>query len=447
VIIGMPAPTVHNMTFTIAASGFSLSGTNAITLAGSSPGISVDAGGVTAIEAPLTGSAGMIKSGGGQLVLGGTSTNTYTGGTTVTAGALQLAGSLALPGGIAAGGTSNLVLAGTGSDTPVLELASGDFTRSLGTGPAQVQFTGNGGFAAARASRIVNLGGKSDQVTWGADSFVPSGSALVLGSSSSDSTLNTVVFQNPINLGNAPRTVLVVAQGTVSVDAILSGAISGGGGLFQTGDGTLELAASNNSYTGGTTIDSGGALQIGDGTANNGSLPGNVSIRDYATLTFANPGSVVYGGVLSGDGGLVKSGSGTLTLSGSNTFTGGTTVSRGLLVLQNQSAIPAGSTLAIAASGSLVLGTPGAKEPLELLAGDPPAGAPAGPLTSQPPGAGYAAEQGGGAQATPEPGTMALLAAGLACGFALRLRAKDKSGHAEGGRRRAAIAGRVLGPR
>jgi autotransporter-associated beta strand protein len=428
VLIGTPAPAVHSMAFTVAASGFSLSGTNAITLAGSSPEIHVDAGGVTDIDAPLAGTAGMIKSGGGQLILGGT--NAYTGGTTLAAGALQLAGPLALPGGIGAGGTSNLTFAGTGSDTPVLELASGDFTRNWGTAAADVQFTGSGGFAAVGASRIVNIGGLSAQVTWGAVSFVLSGSTLVLGSPTADNTLN---FQNPINLVSAVRTVLVNAgSGSVSVDAILSGALSGPfGGLIQTGDGTLELAASNNSYTGGTTI-GGGTLQIGDGTTTNGSLPGNVA--DYAALVFADPGSVTYSGVISGYGSLGKSGSGTLTLSGSDTFTGGTRVSRGLLLAENYSAIPAGSTLAITASGSVVLGTPGAVEPLDLLPGDPPAGALAGPLTSQPPGAGYPAEQGG-AQATPEPGTMALLVAGLACGSALWLRAKDKGGTAGGGGR------------
>ena len=239
VIIGTPAPTVHTMTFTLAAAGFSLGGSNAITLAGSSPGISVELGGTTSINAPLVGTAGMIKSGGGQLVLGGTATNTYTGGTTVTAGALQLAGSLALPGGIGAtGGTSNLLLAGTGSDTPVLELASGNFSRGLGTLAGQVRFTGNGGFAAVGASRIVNLGGASALATWGTGSFVPSGSALVLGSPTADNTLN---FQNPINLGTTVQTVLVNAgSGSVSVDAILSGTVSGSGGLFLTGDGTLE---------------------------------------------------------------------------------------------------------------------------------------------------------------------------------------------------------------
>ena len=150
-------------------------------------------------------------------------------------------------------------------------------------------------------------------------------------------------------------------------------------------------------------------------------------------MTFANPGGVTDGNVLSGDGGLVKSGTGTLTLMGSNTFTGGASVSGGLLVLKNHAAVRAGSMLSIAANGSLVLGTPGSVEPLDLFSGDPQAGAPAGPLSSQP---------AGGGNATPEPRTLALLAAAAACGLALRAgpdawalrpsgmkRSSDRTGH------------------
>ena len=50
----------------------------------------------------------------------------------------------------------------------MIELAAGDFTRGLGTGASQVQFTGSGGFSAFGGSRVVNLGGVSAPVTWGA---------------------------------------------------------------------------------------------------------------------------------------------------------------------------------------------------------------------------------------------------------------------------------------
>ena len=75
-----------------------------------------------------------------------TASNTYTGTTTVSGGILRLSNS-----GLAGcrGGSSNLTL-----DGGVVELAAGDFTRSLGSGAGQVQFTANGGgFAAVGANR------------------------------------------------------------------------------------------------------------------------------------------------------------------------------------------------------------------------------------------------------------------------------------------------------
>ena len=54
----------------------------------------------------------------------------------------------------------------------MVELAAGDFTRSLGSGPGQVQFTANGGgFAAVGANRFVNLGGSSAYVDLGQQRF------------------------------------------------------------------------------------------------------------------------------------------------------------------------------------------------------------------------------------------------------------------------------------
>jgi autotransporter-associated beta strand protein len=118
---------------------------------------------------------------------------------------------------------------------------------------------------------------------------------------------------------------------------------------------------------------------------------------------------------------LIKTTSGTVTLSGSNSYSGGTSVTNGLLAVQNAGAIPSGSLLSIGANGSVVLGTPGATEPLGQISGG------AGPLGSQP--------SGGSINPVPEPGTVALLAAAAACGFALWLRRKGLGigGKAEGG--------------
>jgi autotransporter-associated beta strand protein len=231
--------------------------------------------------------------------------------------------------------------------------------------------------------------------------------------------------------------------------------ISGSGNVTQIGPGTLTFAAANN-YS-GTTLVSGGTLALansgalqqstldtsGAGSVSFGSLTaatlggltgsGALVLTNSASapvaLSVGNNGvSTSYSGALSGSGSLAKVGTGTLALTGSNSYTGGTSVLRGLLAVQEQSAIPSGSLLSISANGSVVLGTPGAAEPLGL--GYPPPGAgggSAGPLASQSLGTGYPAERGegqmaptlgGGINAVPEPGTMALLAAAAACSLA-----------------------------
>lgn len=179
--------------------------------------------------------------------------NTYASTTTVGGGVLRLNNATSLPGRIgSSGGTANLSIGGGG----VVGLGDGNFQRPLGTGTTGVQFTGSGGFAAFTADRSVNLGGASASVTWAGGSFVPNGSALILGSSGAD---KTVTFANPVNLNGAGRTIQV-ENGSAAIDAILSGALSNGG-LNKTGAGTLSLSIAN-TYTGGTTLTA-GTLQLG----------------------------------------------------------------------------------------------------------------------------------------------------------------------------------------
>jgi autotransporter-associated beta strand protein len=193
-----------------------------------------------------TGTGAFTKNGGGTLSL--TAAGTYTGQTYANGGVLLLNHANALPGGLGTtGGTSNLRLGGNG----LVGLGTGDFTRELGTGVSQVQWTGGGGFAAYNADRVVNLGGAGATVTWATGSFVPNASALYLGA---NSATHTVDFQNPIDLGSAVRTVEITNATAVAVDAIISGPISGTGGLTKNGDGTLALTATNSSYTGQTNL-------------------------------------------------------------------------------------------------------------------------------------------------------------------------------------------------
>lgn len=80
------------------ASGYSLTGSNPITLAGTAPAIAVNgAGNSAAVAVPLLGSAGLIKSGSGAATL--SSTNHYSGGTNISAGTLTVTSPSALGSG------------------------------------------------------------------------------------------------------------------------------------------------------------------------------------------------------------------------------------------------------------------------------------------------------------------------------------------------------------
>jgi autotransporter-associated beta strand protein len=133
--------------------------------------------------------------------------------------------------------------------------------------------------------------------------------------------------------------------------------------------------------------------------------------------------AITVAGAVSGPGiGLTKLGSGTLTLSGTNNYTGGTTVSDGLLVINNSSALPNDSPLFVGPFGSMVLGDTVPHGLAIVQSGASPAPV-AGPA--------WQAGASAGIHGVPEPGTAALLAAAAACGFALWRRARRRAGSAE----------------
>jgi uncharacterized delta-60 repeat protein len=186
-----------------------------------------------------------VQTGTGTTALAGT--NTYSGNTYVHGGVLRLNSANAVPGGIGtSGGTSALIVEGG-----VVGLGLGDFTRSLGSGVSQVQFKGNGGFAAYGADRLVNLGGGAtpELLRFGNNGFVPDGSSLILGSH--DAT-HKLVFQNPIDL-SAFSQAIRVEDGPVAIEAELAGGLSGLGRMIKFGLGTLRLNATSTN-TGGIEV-------------------------------------------------------------------------------------------------------------------------------------------------------------------------------------------------
>jgi len=249
-----------------------------------------------------TGTFNLTKVGDGVIDLSN-SGNNWNGTTTIADGVLRISSnSNALAGGFTTNGYTggNLTLAGG-----VLEIGvATTFSRQLGTGSDQVQWTGDGGFSAFGANRTVTLtnsgGTAGGALTWNAGSFVPTGNALML---SSDYANAMVTVTNAINLGGGNREVRV-ANGSAAVDATLSGVLSNGG-LIKTGAGTLNISGAN-TYTGTTEI-RGGALRGTISGSSNINLNGGVlELTSNMNRTLGTGGANLQ---WTGDGGFSASGS------------------------------------------------------------------------------------------------------------------------------------------
>ena len=196
-------------------------------------------------------------------------------------------------------------------------LRGATFTRSLGTsGDNKFLWTLNGGgFAATASTYNVNIGG-GGTLTWGnSESDIGSKILGTLKFGSSDSRCNSnVVFQNPINLNGADRTIFVDDNpGSVYNQynwydhAEMTGAISNGtgtAGLVKTGPGELELQGEN-TYNGTTTV-LGGTLSYSAASA----MSGGAHMLSGGTLNTAALSKTI--GAFQINGGTVT-GTGTLT--------------------------------------------------------------------------------------------------------------------------------------
>ncbi|GAA0575860.1 autotransporter-associated beta strand repeat-containing protein [Rhizomicrobium electricum] len=261
--------------------------------------------------------------------------NTYSGKTILNGGVLQAQD------GVGLFTNSNLDFNGG------TFLTTGTFDRFVGTESNRVQWTGSGGFAAGPGGLTVALNG-GGAVVWNQDSFVPTNSALIFGSTLAT---GTVTWTNDIDLNGGDRTILVKANADNSDGAIITGVISNGG-LTIGGNGyygILTLTAAN-TYAGTTTLQFGGTLAlsgagsiansshvINDGTISISATTSGTSFVSLAgsgtvalgakTLTITN-GSDEFAGNIGGPGGLTVSG-GVQGLSGINFYTGATSISSG----------------------------------------------------------------------------------------------------------------------
>jgi fibronectin-binding autotransporter adhesin len=289
--LGTPpgSPTPGHLTLSsgtlITSVSFTLDPNRGIALAGGGT-ISPNSGITTTYAGIIAGSATLTKTGTGTLVLSGV--NTYSGATTVAAGTLSIAADAAL--GAAPGSPTAGQLTFSGGTL----LASATFTLDPNRG---VALTGAGTFSV-NAAVTLTYGG------------------VVAGSSTLTKAGTGVLVLSGINTYTGSTT---VTAGTLSISADNAlGAAPGSPTATQLtfNGGTLQATASF-------------ALDVNRG----------ITLTAAGTILVDPSITVSYSGVIAGASTVTKSGTGTLILSGSNTFSGATTVSVGVLRIQNAAAL------------------------------------------------------------------------------------------------------------
>ncbi len=295
---------------------------------------------ISGIISNSSGTAGLIKEGDGQLTLSGN--NSYNGGTTVSAGTLVMGNANAL------GSTSGQLTVNTGGTLNIANynLTVGNLTGTGGT--IQGSAAGTRTFTIGQGD---GTGGNFQGVIadgTGTTALTKTGSGTITLSGANTYAGATAINAGVLNIQNASALGTVAAGTTVSSGAALQ--IQGGittlaealtlNGTGVSSDGALRNISGDNDYAGLVTL--GSATRINSDTAGQTLTLSNVGTITGNTfgLTVGGVGNTTINSIIgTGTGTLAKDGAGTLTLGGANTYTGATSISAGVLNIQNASAL------------------------------------------------------------------------------------------------------------
>ncbi len=278
---------------------------------------------------------------------------------------------------------TNLIISGAGGNTKTLGIATtvnGALTVRANTVLALSTFN----LGSPTSTTIETLGGGVGSSITGTTGLFTLGGNVTLNYTGAGAITTGATISSLVALTNATnRTFTVADDGTANSDLTISGVISTTGALTKAGAGTLTLSGVN-TFIGGATLNAGtlninnaqalgtvaGTFIINGGTIDNttgGAITtlnypqtwggdftftgtqnlnlgtGAVSMgnanRQITTTTVGK--TLTIGGTISSVGPrtLTKAGAGTLTLTGVNTFTGGTTLTAGVLNINNAQAL------------------------------------------------------------------------------------------------------------
>ncbi|WP_079938815.1 fibronectin-binding autotransporter adhesin ShdA [Salmonella enterica] len=237
-------------------------------------------------------------------------------------------------------GDGTLILSNTGNDYGDTEIVGGILAAkdaaSLGTG--DVTIAENATLALSQGTLDNNVTGEGQIVKSGSDELIVTGDNNYSGGTTISGGTLTVDHADSLGSGDIDNSgVLQVGEGE------LENTLSGSGSLVKTGSGELTLSGDND-YSGGTIISDGTLI------ADNADSLGTGAVANSGVLQV---GEGELENTLSGSGSLVKTGTGELTLSGDNSYSGGTTITDGMLTADHADSLGTG---AVANSGVLQVG-------------------------------------------------------------------------------------------
>lgn len=250
-------------------------------------------------------------------------TNGYSGATTLNAGTLYANDGSSLP------TASNVVFNGGNLAT------SGAFSRTIGTGSGQMQWTafGSGGFSAGGTPLTADFGSGN---IWGSTTGFLGAGALLLNNSGVAKSDVDVISSFQITKGAAAA--LNVTTTASSATVTLSSGTTAGltAGQVISGNANIPTGYYIAAITGATTFTLNSSSGVTAGSAVATSVSGDgyrqINVGDFTSI---GADFATISGVISGAGNLAKEGAGILNLRGLNSYTGQTLVRQGTLVVES----------------------------------------------------------------------------------------------------------------